>query len=460
MATASLAPAGCGHGPAVEAGPAAPMVRPAAFNFDQPGTGAPLAVEAWWRTFGSDELDTTVQRALAGSLTLASARARLEQLDAVRRRAQGQRWPQLEAAGGWDRDAARDPRREDGLALELGVDASLDIFDRLGALARQREWEWRAQGERLEASRLAVSAATVELYYGVGAQRRLLTLLREQESTAREVLALIERRYAQGLISRLDVLQQRGQVAEIATLVPAAENTLRVLLTELAVLAGQPTNAFEELASSSEFARVETLFVPGAPIDLLGLRPDLRAAQAELRAVDADLARVLAERWPRLTFSGSVAWLDGRVANGSPVALLAADLVQPLLDGGGRRAEVARVSALRAERLTALSQAFLRAVAELETAVQSEQKQRELIALLDERAGILRETLRQANRRYDSGLTDYLSVLSVTQQLHAVEQRLVREQRVLISLRVAQFVGLGGPMPTRGSAAAGSGGGG
>ena len=67
--------------------------------------------------------------------------------------------------------------------------------------------------------------------------------------------------------------------------------------------------------------------------------------------------------------------------------------------------------------------------------------------MLDDRTGILRETLRQANRRYDSGLTDYLSVLSVTQQLHSLEQRLVRENRVLISLRVSQFVSMGGPMP-------------
>ena len=436
---------GCVHTPKI-AEVAKPAVLPAAFIFDHPAVPADIG-GAWWQRFGSQELDTTVRQILAGNLTLASARARWEQLDAVRERARGLRRPQLSGAIGWDRDLDRDPRRADGLQAEVGMDVTVDIFDRLGALARQREWEWVAQEERLAAARLAVSAAAVELYYGVVAQRQLLALLRNQEATAREVLALIERRFAEGLISRLDVLQQQGQVAEIATLVPAAEKALNDLLIELAVLAGQPSGAFGSLAQASRFANIEPMFLPQQPIDLLQTRPDLRAAQADLRAIDADLSRAVAERWPRLTFSGSMLWLNGRDLNGSPVTTLAADLVQPLLDWGGRKLEVTRVEAVKRERLMNFSQAFLRAVAELEAAVLSEQKQRELITLLDDRGRILRETLRQANRRYDSGLTDYLSVLSVTQQLHSLEQRMVRENRVLMSLRVAQFVSMGGPMP-------------
>ncbi len=436
--------AGCAQGPA--RGPVALAVRPAQFNFDQSAPATPVT-GWWWRSFGNEELDTTVQRVLAGNLSLAAARARLAQLDAVRARARTTRWPQASVGAGWDHDLERTPERSDGWQVDLSVTSAVDIFDRLGALAAQRDWEWVAQGERLHATQLAVAATTVELYYGVVAQRQLLALLQDQASTAREVLGLIERRYEQGLISRLDVLQQRGQVAEIATLVPAAEDALQLLLTELTVLAGLPSGSFDTLATGVGFATLEPLFPAGEPFDLLQARPDLRAAQADLQAVDADLSRAVAERWPRLSFSGSVAWLNGRAVNGSPVAALAADLVQPLLDWGGRRMEVARVQALREERLLALSQAFLRAVADLESAVKSEERQRELMALLEDRGNLLRETLRQANRRYESGLTDYLPVLSVTQQLHALEQRMVRENRTLMSLRVDQFVGIGGPMP-------------
>lgn len=151
-ATALLVLAGCASASRETTAEAAvPVMRPAAFIFDHP-RDANERSEAWWLAFGSQELNTTVVRVLAGNLTLASARARWDQLDAVRRRARGQQRPQLDAALGWDRDVKREPRRADGLQAELGIDVPLDIFDRLESLATQREWEWVAQEERLEAA--------------------------------------------------------------------------------------------------------------------------------------------------------------------------------------------------------------------------------------------------------------------------------------------------------------------
>ncbi|MCC5022331.1 MAG: hypothetical protein J6386_05825 [Candidatus Synoicihabitans palmerolidicus] len=66
---------------------------------------------------------------------------------------------------------------------------------------------------------------------------------------------------------------------------------------------------------------------------------------------------------------------------------------------------------------------------------------------MENRGAILRDALGQADRRYESGLTDYLAVLSVTQQLYAVEQRTVRERRNLMGQRLAQYIAMGGPMP-------------
>ena len=126
---------------------------------------------------------------------------------------------------------------------------------------------------------------------------------------------------------------------------------------------------------------------------------------------------------------------------------LGAGLVQPLLDWGARREEWLRAKSRYRERLAAYSQAYLDAVWELAAVVQNEKHQRELLESLSRRRSILESLIKQARSRYDSGLTDYLPVLSATQQLYSVEQRLVRERRRLAGLRIDLQRALGGPVP-------------
>jgi len=194
------------------------------------------------------------------------------------------------------------------------------------------------------------------------------------------------------------------------------------------------------------FPSLPELTQVGNPDDLLSLRPDLRAARSDLVSADAETGRAMAERLPRLTFSAEALLLEGRGPDGGLVTF-AADLVQPLLDWGQRRAEWVRTKAVYRERLAIFTQAYVRAVWNLDTLVRSESKQRELLKRLHDRRQLLDATLGLATSRYTSGLTDYLPVLSATQQLYALEQRLIREQRRLTSLRIALHQALGGPLP-------------
>ena len=82
----------------------------------------------------------------------------------------------------------------------------------------------------------------------------------------------------------------------------------------------------------------------------------------------------------------------------------------------------------------------------MEALVRNESRQRELLEALARRRIILESTIKQARSRYDAGLTDYLPVLSTTQQLYSVEQRSIRENRRLTTLRIALHRAMGGPV--------------
>lgn len=410
---------------------------------------APAAVP-WWTSLGSSSLDDLVARALTGNYDARASRERINQALASYRRGGSTLWPQVEASASIDGEvytegrARQDPRRE----LGLGLDWSPDLFGRQSGTRKARAAEAWQRIYETDSFRLGLSVDVAEAYYGIVEQRWLLKLLDEQRDTARQVLRLIEQRYEEGLISNLDVLQQQSQLAELETQIPVACAALEDLQNQLGVLLGVTPGeidlaALGEGGNFPEFTDLNT--VPDAG-ELLLRRPDLRATRAALVAADAESGRALAERLPSLTLTGDAVRVEGRGPVVTTVTL-GAELVQPLLDWGSRRSEWVRTRSVYRERLNTFSQAYLRAVWQVDALVKNETRQRELLASLERRRGILESTIKLARSRYDSGLTDYLPVLSTTQQLHSVEQRLVRERRRLTTLRISLHEALGGPAP-------------
>lgn len=414
------------------------------------GDAVKKAQEPWWHSFQSEELNALTGDALKESFEVAAAGERLNQALALYRRAGGALKPELRITGSFDSDIAAKGRdlRQDAWEAGAEVGWEVDFFKRLGSARLARAADVQSRQNLREAVRLALSVGIAESYFGIIEQRQLLFLLAKQQQTSRELLRIIERRYEQGLVSRLDVLQQQAQVAEVDSQIPSVEALLLDLQNQLgALLSGMPGGRdLGIIGAQTSFPNLPELVKLGRPDELLKLRPDLRVAQADLVSADAETARALAERLPRLTFSAEALLIEGRGPSGNLVTF-AADLVQPLLDWGQRRAEWVRTQAVYRERLAIFSQSYVRAVWNLDTLVRSETKQRELMRRLQERKQLLDATLGLATSRYTSGLTDYLPVLSATQQLYALEQRLIREQRRLTSLRIALHQALGGPLP-------------
>ncbi len=424
--------------------------------------GAPLAVavappappanqEPWWSEFDQPELDALIRRALADNQDVVAARERIRQALAQQARTAAPLWPQLDLELSADKEIYADGRaRQGGVKNSAGLSAAwkLDPFGKTRQSARARSSEARASAEESETFRLALSASVADTYFGIVGQKRLLALLDEQSASAGELLRLIEQRFREGLISQVDVLQQQSQTAELESQIPVAQAELAELETKLgALLAATPG---DPLVAGVGMAAKIPAPPPLGPVpkvdELLFRRPDLRAARARLVAADEDTGAALAARLPSLTLGADALHVDGR---GAPVSTitLGADLVQPLLDWGALRAEWLRAKSRYLERLATFSQAYLDAAWRLDGLARGEARQRDLLSSLERRRAILEKTIRQARNRYDAGLTDYLPVLTANQQLYALDQRLVRENRRLVSLRIALHQALGGHMP-------------
>jgi len=407
-------------------------------------SGAPLGT-AWWETMQSPRLNDYVDRALRSSRTIEAARARLAQADAVYRRAGSVLGPSIDLKGRFDHDIKTTAPRGDYRDFGAALSWEIDLFGRLGSTREVRRMERESRGFLLEGVRLTLSASVAEAYLGIIEQNELLRLLQGQRNSSVEFLRIVQQRFDQGLISRVDLLQQQSQVVDIESLIPDAEANLRVQENILLTLVGEAPDG-RGIAVDPALPLVAPLPSLGNPGDLLVRRPDLQAARSDLIAADADIGRALAERMPRLTFSADALLVDGR-GKENLLSTLAPSFLLPLVDWGNRRMEVVRSKEVYRERFAIFTQTYLDAVLDVENAVVRSVKQKELIERLEERRGLLETVLAQTQERYTQGLTDYLPVLTSVQQLNAVEQRLIRERRKLLSFRVTLHRALGGPVP-------------
>ncbi|GMV95067.1 MAG: hypothetical protein AMXMBFR82_48450 [Candidatus Hydrogenedentota bacterium] len=332
----------------------------------------------------------------------------------------------------------------------LSLSWEADVWGRLRSAARAQAEEYAAAIEDYEALRLILTSQVAEAYYLAVEQRLQYELLLEQRESAETLLELIELRFLQGSASVVDVLQQKGQLAEIDAEVPIVHSELRIFENRLDVLLGVAPDGADRTPEAEPILPRETALPSvGVPVTLLQNRPDLRALRRRVVAADYRIASAIAERLPRLTLTGALEYGDTSLAS-TLTATGAAGLFQPLLDWGLRKAAVDEARSGFREALLEYTYGYLLAIEEVESALWREARQRDLIEALAAREAILLQTLNETRVRYGLGVTDYLPVLTAIQELQDVQRELLTERRALVSLRIEINRAIGGTVPAEG----------
>jgi outer membrane protein TolC len=260
------------------------------------------------------------------------------------------------------------------------------------------------------------------------------------------LLESVEFRYANGLGTALQVLQQRQQLEAVRAVVPPTEARLDAAWNALATVLGRtPQQLQPELIDASlpvlpAFPRL------GAPADLLTRRPDLRARQQLLASADHSVAAAVAAMLPTLSLSinGDLHYdgVGGPLA--STTASVGGSLFQPIFDANRRGLEVNRQQAIVEERLAAFAETFLNAVREVDDALEQERWQLVLLEEIGTQLDIARVQLREAHLQYTEGVAEYLDIISAIQTLQTLQRQDVEARRQLLVYRANLYLALGG----------------
>jgi len=348
--------------------PAAPL--PGAFLHQSPAPQQNLRTDTWWQSFGDPSLDALVELAVARNPDLAAAaiRVRRAQLEA---RLAGNALtpiPSGSLSTGLSRPLSGGARRTSEIAAgSAGLAWEADLFGRLGARRDAARLEAEATAEDRDGVFLTLVGTTASLYWQIALANERIALGEQSLAYARRTQALVEARFRAGAVSTLERREvEQSVTAQEAALTEVRQARVRAREALMVLLDGLPAPAAEPQALKMVPLPV---VAAGLPADLLGRRPDLRAAELRLRRVLASADATRASFYPALTLTGSLGTSSSGLLNlmANPVATLGAGLTLPFLNLRGMRFETQIARTRYEEAVILFRKSLYTALAEVET---------------------------------------------------------------------------------------------
>ncbi len=399
------------------------------------GDGVPAE---WWRLFEDPILVRLQARAAAGNLDLRMAAERVEQSRAQLGIAVSALLPGVDAGASYAREAIS----ENGKFAALGAPTNATDFWRLGFTAG---WEidlW-GRARRLregaaasleasmydrEAARVALSAEVARAYLQLRGTQAQLGITRQNLEVAERVLSLTESRAHHGVATRFETATARAQLATVRAWIPELNKRRNNLLNALALLMGETPRALDEQLSDAMPLPALPAAVPvGVSSELARRRPDIQRAEAQLHAANAAIGVAKADFYPRISLIGQLgveAFQGGDLANwDSRYFSIGPTVYLPIFQGGRLVQRLALSESRQKSAALAYRQTVLQAWHEVDNALDAwAEQQREHSELLVSYEHS-KQALNAAERGYQQGASDYLTVLTAQRNLLASQAR-------------------------------------
>ncbi|AUX72223.1 efflux transporter outer membrane subunit [Erwinia pyrifoliae] len=479
LIAAALSLSGCVLGPDYQ--PPRPAM-PEVFNSMQAQQGAkPLASATradWWKAFNDPQLDSLIERAVQGNLSLQQAVLRIA----------GARQQLNQARGAWAPSVssnARFTRQQLGVKGELesqgiddrlnGVDNADSVRPALDSLEKpiglyqgsfDASWEldlWgkvRRQVEMADARQqqsaeerndalVSLEAEVARAYLQLRGAQAITQTIETQIDVAQQTLDLTQSQQRNGLAPQTNVENARAQLSSLRAQLPQYQAQIHQAMNGLAVLTGQVPGALDaELTARKALPVLPPAVSVGVPSELARRRPDVRAAEASLHAATASIGVSVAQLFPSLSLSGQFGmrnsdasyldnWSSHFYSFGPSVTL-------PIFQGGRLVSNVKLARAQQASAALQYRQTVLTALQDVENALVSYRSDRQQVTGLDESVQALQNAFNLASDGYRQGLSSFIEPLDAQRQLAQVQQQ-AEQARVQSRLDlVALYKALGG----------------
>jgi len=411
--------------------------------------GSLTDLSGWWRQQGDPVLARLIDAAQVASPTIASAGSRIAQSRAQRVAAGAALLPSLDAAVSVSR-ANQQSTLPGGTTSQAALQAGWEI-DLFGARRGERD---AAQARLAGATaswheaRVSVAAEVANLYYSLRSCEQLLGVARQDAQSRADTARLTQLTADAGFQSPSTAALARASAADGSGRATLQQALCDIDVKNLVSMTALTEPALRAMLASGPAVPAPPIAVASVPAQLLAQRPDVYTAEREVAAASAEVGSAQADRFPRLSLSGSVGAANFRTGGENiqtdtwTIGPLALSL--PIFDGGRRRANVDAAKARYEAAVISYRASARRAVSEVEQALvnlnsSTARSNDAQVALEGYRLAFV-----AAEDRYKNGLGSLLELEDARRTRLAAENAVVTLQRERNAAWVALYRAAGG----------------
>lgn len=439
--------AGCTVGPRYSR-PAAPVPAPDAWKTQPPWQQAApkdaIPKGEWWKVFNDAELNTYEQQLLQANQSLEAARDRLNQARSLARVATADFFPQLST----DPSALRErgsgnrplngeqpvvlkgvtqavpPYTQSVYTIPFSINYEPDLFGRVRRNVEAANASLQSTAADLQNVQLVLTAELAADYFSLRELDAEFNVVQESVGYQRKGLDLVNHRHDGGIANGLDVAQQAALLDSTLSQLALVQQTRAQYEHAIAVLLGQSASALTVPVAPLQATPPP---VPlGVPSDVLERRPDISTAERQMAYQNAQVGIARTAFYPNITLSGSGGWQStelGPLLNAPSLFWsLGVDALEPILEGGRNRANLAATRSAYDASVANYRQSVLVAFQQVEDGLSNLQTLAQAATTQAAAVEDARRELTFANNRYVGGVTTYLDVITAQSTLLANER--------------------------------------
>jgi multidrug efflux system outer membrane protein len=438
---------GCTVGPRYSR-PAAPAPAPDAWKTQPPWQQAApkdsIPKGAWWQVFSDPALDAYEQQLLQANQSLLAARDRLNQARSLARVATADYFPQLSA----DPSAVRQrgsgnrplngasptivnavvqpvsPYTQNVFTIPFSVSYEADLFGRVRRNLEAANASLQSSAADLQNVQLVLTAELAADYFSLRELDAEFQVVQESVGYQQKGLDLVNRRHDGGVASGLEVAQQAALLDSTLSQLALVQQSRAQFEHAIAVLVGQAASSFSVPVAP---LRATPPPVPlGVPSDVLERRPDISTAERQMASQNAQVGIARTAFYPHVTLGGSGGYQSVDVTKllnaPSLIWSLGADALEPILQGGRNRANLAAARAAYDQSVDNYRQSVLTAFQQVEDGISNLSTLAQALSTQAAAVDDARRALDIANDRYVGGVTTYLDVITAQTTLLTSER--------------------------------------
>ncbi|SAL52893.1 multidrug efflux system lipoprotein [Caballeronia peredens] len=414
----------------------------------------------WWKVFGDEKLNDLEQQALDANQNLKAATARVKEARAMNQAARAGMFPSLDAGFGPTRQrvSAASLFQPDGTNVpqqtfwraQASASYEVDLFGRVASTVDAARADTQRSEALFRSVMLALQADVAQNYFALCELDAESEVFKNAVDLRQQALKLVQRRYAEGEITELDLSRAK---AELATAQSDAMTVQRLRATSehsLAVLLGKAPAEFSMAANPIK--PVNLRVPPGLPSSLLERRPDIAAAERAMAAANSRIGVAKAAFFPSLTITGTGGFESATIGDlfkWSSRAFLLGPLAGtalniPIFDGGRRKGNLANARAVYEEDVANYRQQVLVAFREVEDNLSDMRILEDQTTTQDEAVKASQRAADLSRSQYTEGAVNYLDVIDAERTVLQARRSAVQLQGVQAASTVNLIRALGG----------------